>query len=502
MPRLLPLANVVCFLAASAWAATKDQWRSRSIYQLLTDRFAPPSGTHPACDPGAQLYCGGTHRTIIDKLDYIQGMGFDAIWISPVGLNLENTNGKGEAYHGYWSTDPTRLNPHFGDESALLALSSALHARGMYLMVDVALNQLASTSSDISRAQLLADEGPLLFQNTVNFHPPCDIVWGNRTSEAVCWFYTDAAHGIPLMDLATDTDAVRQVLYNWVPGFVKKFSIDGFRVDAARNMDLAFVKGFCDASGIFCTAEVSDDDGSLLASYQSFGIDSVLSFPMMYGIEETFTGNSSWRDINKVAFFMWQTQQFFRCDTSVLGTFTENHDQARLWSLTNDASLTFNGLVTQFMYDGIPILYYGFEQDVGSDGPADPYNREALWLYNNYSTTAKPTYGRITKLNKLRKYLATSTNFLTAHSANVQQQAQDLAMLRAGVLTVVTNRGSSSGTNSWAITTSGFSANTVVVEIFTCATSTVDSSGTLTVSIKNGLPMVNWLSILPFRNSN
>jgi alpha-amylase len=130
-------------------------------------------------------------------------MGFDAIWISPVGLNLENTNGKGEAYHGllpigtymvnilftrflgYWSTDPTRLNPHFGDESALLALSSALHARGMYLMVDVALNQLASTSSDISRAQLLADEGPLLFQNTVNFHPPCDIVWGNRTSEAV-----------------------------------------------------------------------------------------------------------------------------------------------------------------------------------------------------------------------------------------------------------------------------------------------------------------------------
>jgi hypothetical protein len=45
-------------------------------------------------------YCGGTHRTIIDKLDYIQGMGFDAIWISPVGLNLENTNGKGESYHG------------------------------------------------------------------------------------------------------------------------------------------------------------------------------------------------------------------------------------------------------------------------------------------------------------------------------------------------------------------------------------------------------------------
>ncbi|KAF7362307.1 hypothetical protein MVEN_00577300 [Mycena venus] len=161
--------------------------------------------------------------------------------------------------------------------------------------------------------------------------------------------------------------------------------------------------------------------------------------PMMYGIEESFSGNSSWRDINKVAFFMWQTQQFFN-DTSVLGTFVENHDQPRLWSLTNDASLTFNGLVTIFQYDGIPILYYGFEQDVGSDGPADPYNREALWLYTNYSSTATPTYGRITKLNKLRKYLSTSGHFLTAQSQNVAQQgSQDLAILRAGVLTVLTN---------------------------------------------------------------
>ncbi|KAJ6593404.1 alpha-amylase AmyA [Mycena capillaripes] len=495
MPLLLPLLHL-CFLVAFTSGATKDEWRSRSIYQLLTDRFAPPSGTRPACDPGAQLYCGGTHETIIQKLDYIQGMGFDAVWISPVGLNLEHTNGKGEAYHGYWSTDPTRLNPHFGEESSLLALSSALHDRGMYLMVDVALNQLASTSSNISRAQLVADEGPLLFQNTENFHPPCEIVWENRTSERECWFYTDAAHGIPLMDLATDTDAVRQVFYDWVPGFVKKFNIDGFRVDAARNMDQEFVKGFCDAAGIFCTAEVSDDDSAYLASYQSFGIDSVLSFPMMYGIEESFSGNSSWRDMNKVAFFMWQTQQSFE-DTSVLGTFTENHDQPRLWSLTNDASLTFNGLVTTFMFDGIPILYYGFEQDVGSDGLADPYNREALWLYTNYSSAASPTYGRVTKLNKLRSYLATSGNFLTTQSQNVQQQAQDLAMLRAGVLTVLTNRGVSSGTNDWTISTSGFVVNQVVVEIFTCVTSRVDGSGNLSVSIKNGLPMI----FLPQKNA-
>ena len=58
----------------------------------MTDRFAPPSATAPAlttplaavCDVDAQTWCGGTWRSIIDKLDYIQDMGMSAIWISYV----------------------------------------------------------------------------------------------------------------------------------------------------------------------------------------------------------------------------------------------------------------------------------------------------------------------------------------------------------------------------------------------------------------------------------
>lgn len=67
------------------------------MYRLFTDRFAPPSDTAPArtsplpetCDPELQTWCGGTWLSIIDRLDYIQGMGFDAIWISPTsGMSL------------------------------------------------------------------------------------------------------------------------------------------------------------------------------------------------------------------------------------------------------------------------------------------------------------------------------------------------------------------------------------------------------------------------------
>lgn len=62
---------------------TPDQWKSRTIYQLLTDRFARSDGAKTQCS-NLGNYCGGGYKGIINNLDYIQGMGFDAIWISPI----------------------------------------------------------------------------------------------------------------------------------------------------------------------------------------------------------------------------------------------------------------------------------------------------------------------------------------------------------------------------------------------------------------------------------
>ena len=73
-------------------AAKPAQWRERSIYQLLTDRFAVPDGdTTAICDVNKSRYCGGAWAGIEGQLDYIQGMGFDAIWISPVTKNIEQS---------------------------------------------------------------------------------------------------------------------------------------------------------------------------------------------------------------------------------------------------------------------------------------------------------------------------------------------------------------------------------------------------------------------------
>jgi alpha-amylase len=78
---------MVLVLAAigTVHAASRDQWLGRSVYQVVTDRFArSDNSTTASCEAGLGKYCGGSFRGIINKLDYIQGLGFDAVWISPV----------------------------------------------------------------------------------------------------------------------------------------------------------------------------------------------------------------------------------------------------------------------------------------------------------------------------------------------------------------------------------------------------------------------------------
>ena len=63
-----------------ALAASPAEWRSRMIYQVLTDRFAQTDGSTTApCNAGDGVYCGGTWQGIINRLDYIQDMGFTAV---------------------------------------------------------------------------------------------------------------------------------------------------------------------------------------------------------------------------------------------------------------------------------------------------------------------------------------------------------------------------------------------------------------------------------------
>ena len=96
-------------LCSGVTAHNKAEWKQRTIYQIITDRFWRTDGSTTPC-ADIHKYCGGTFKGIQDQLDYIQGMGFDAIWISPIPENY------GDDYHGYGALDWYKVNPHFGTE--------------------------------------------------------------------------------------------------------------------------------------------------------------------------------------------------------------------------------------------------------------------------------------------------------------------------------------------------------------------------------------------------
>lgn len=122
----------------------------------------------------------------------------------------------------------------------------------------------------------------------------------------------------------------------------------------------------------------------------------------------------------------------------MIGSFMDNHDLPRFNSLTSDKSLSYNALTFTILNGGIPTVYYGTEQDI-SDGKGDPSNREALWLYNDFSMTASPSYARIASLNKIRSTLAKNPAFVNSVVTAVTEQANDTALARGGALIVLTN---------------------------------------------------------------
>lgn len=128
---LLLQALTVSLLSSLCTAYTASEWKSRTIYQVLTDRFASTTTSTSSKCTVLSKYCGGNYQGLIEKLDYIEGMGFDAIWISPMPTNYANS------YHGYHFTDLYSVNSNFGSESDLKSFISACHKRDIWVMLDV-----------------------------------------------------------------------------------------------------------------------------------------------------------------------------------------------------------------------------------------------------------------------------------------------------------------------------------------------------------------------------
>ena len=391
---LLTLLTFTC-------SRTKEEWKTRSIYRIVTDRFARTEETTEKCE--LSTYCGGTFQGIIDKLDYIQGMGFNAIWISPIVKNSEGS------YHGYHTLNFYKVNEHFGTEEDLHHLVEECHKRDIWVMVDVVANHVARVGPDYSKI--------VPFNKSEYYHEECEITdWNDQWMVEKCRFF-----GLP--DLNTEHPYVNKTLNDWIYGLVKTFNFDGIRIDTVPHVPKWFWDHFRKAAGVFSIGEIFNGNPDYAADYQNH-LDSVINYPMYYTIKDSFCG-----DMRNIYYYLEYAAKKY-VDTTVLGTFVENHDNPRFLNVCEDVNKFKNAIVFSIMWEGIPIVYYGGEQLY--HGGADPQNREPLWPNYNKSEM----YNMIAKANKARQ-----GNELWKYEIEIKKNDEIFVAFKRGNALVMLTRG-------------------------------------------------------------
>ncbi|EQL37077.1 pullulanase [Blastomyces dermatitidis ATCC 26199] len=474
---------ILCHLAGLSLAANTDDWRPRSIYQVFTDRFARTDGSTSAkCNGKKGFFCGGTWRGIINKLDYIQGLGFDAIMISPVSKNIEGEVSYGEAYHGYWVSDLYQLNSHFGTREDLLELGKQLHARGMYLMVDIVINNMAVMTNGSNPATSVDYSVFKPFNDKKYFHPYCKIEDYNDYKEAQnCWMGDDL---VALADLNTESEEVTKMMETWVKNLVAEYSIDGLRIDAAKHTGTAYLERVAKASGVFTTGEVFEADVAITCDYQNF-IPSVPNYPVYFGMIEAFTAGN----ITALKRTLSAAKDICN-DITALATFSENHDLPRFPSYTKDLSLAKNVLTFTILSDGIPLYYQGQEQHFS--GASTPENREALWT-SKYNTKS-PLYKLTAAINKMRAHaIRVSPDYVLQKSYPIYTDGSTIVTRKGGqghhVIVVYSNQGEKGGNYRLDLHNT-YTPGIVITEVLSCKNYTVDYRGTVGLEMGQGLPRV------------
>lgn len=201
-------------------------WDESVIYFMVTDRFFDgnesnntASGAKTYGKDNAGLYHGGDFAGITQKLDYLEDLGINTIWITPIVENISGVTvtdtGKEDvpynaAYHGYWASDFTKLNPTLGTEEEFQTLIDQAHNRGIRIMVDIVVNHAGYDT----------DFGDMIRSGE-------DIVSGSDQK--------DSLSNLP--DFRTEDPAVSAQLVKWQTQWVKDFGIDYFRVDTVKHVE-------------------------------------------------------------------------------------------------------------------------------------------------------------------------------------------------------------------------------------------------------------------------
>jgi neopullulanase len=433
--RVSALVTMTCALSACGLfnkapepqPAQPRAWQDETIYFALTDRFANgDTGNDNGADRGAADrldktnplgWHGGDWKGIQQKIEsgYFKKLGFTALWISPVVLQVPSipvadgpNKGKTFAgYHGYWAEDFFKTDPHFGSQADLKALVDSAHRSGLKVIQDVVVNHAGYNSA-------------LTVQHPEWFHTQADCDKSTNKDQDC------ALAGLP--DFKQDVPAVTTYLNDFVNYWKTNVGIDGLRIDTMKHVTDDYWKQFFaaggagDAAKLWSVGEVFNGDPAFVARYMdALGSPSVFDFPLYFAVKDNLSSAAG--SLDALADTLARDSAYK--DPSRLTTFIDNHDVPRFVSevLNRGGSQAEAAqrldLALSLMYAsrGTPSVYQGTE--TAQAGKGDPYNyvlgesnREDM---NFDAVDASPTAARLTAL-------ATARSSTPALRRGVQQE--------------------------------------------------------------------------------
>ncbi|MFP5415838.1 MAG: alpha-amylase family glycosyl hydrolase, partial [Actinomycetes bacterium] len=376
------------------------------------------------------FYHGGDLRGVIDHLDYIEGLGTTAIWLTPSFKNkpVQGTAGSESAgYHGYWITDFTQIDPHLGSNADMKELIDAAHARGMKVFFDIITNHTADVISYAENQYTYRDKAgfpykdkdgtPFDDRDYVNQpFPPMDpatsfpytpvfptdadataktpswlndhTLYHNRGDSTFAGESSEYGDFVGLDDLFTERPEVVEGMGAIYEAWVD-LGIDGFRIDTVKHVNMEFWQEFSPRilshardggnEDFFMFGEVYDAKPEFMSRYTTTGqLPATLDFGFQQeainlalgkptvGMRDLWFGDDWYTDADSNAY--------------QLPTFLGNHDMGRAAMFVRNGGFAGEELLQRtqlanslmFLTRGQPVIYYGDEQGfMGQGGDKD-----------------------------------------------------------------------------------------------------------------------------------
>lgn len=454
-------------------------WDEAVVYFMMTDRFFDgnesnntASGTDTYGDnPG--LYHGGDFAGVTAKLDYLQDLGVNTIWLTPIVKNIAGVTVTDEgsedvpynaAYHGYWASDFTKLNPTMGTTEEFKTMISEAHKRGMRIMVDIVVNH-AGYGTESTFADMLRDKS---------------VSEGDIKS----W-----QSGLP--DFATEKADVRAKLVEWQTSWMKDYGVDYFRVDTVKHVDSTTWAALKNS-----TTEVNPSfkmigeyygagyasNGSTLGSGQ---MDADLDFDFNDQATSFVSSNIS------------SVEKFLSARNSALnnaymtGQFLSSHDEdgfkaslmnGKKYTEDEATSAALVAATLQLTAKGIPVIYYG--EEVGLSGLNNyPYQTNRYDMDFSKATKDNVTYQHYKNLLSIRNaYTDVFARGSRTVVAGSDEEGYDVVSRSYGGTTLYVGMNIKDTAKEVKVPVS-LAAGTEVKDLYSGATYTVGSDKTVAVTI-------------------